>query len=336
MTIPKTQKAVFFEENGDLDVIKYDDIPVPEIGEGDVLIKNKYAGLNYIETYFRTGLYPTEKPHILGREATGEIVKVGSKVNNLKVGDKVGYLSTATFAQYTRFPATGNILRLPSDATDENLKLVAGALLQGLTALTFIYEAYNVQKDDYILVTAAAGGVGLLLCQLLSKLKKAHVIAYASTDEKLKLAQEAGAEFLVNSSTTTYEEQVKKILDITGGKGVAASFDSVGRDTADLSLAVIGRKGTFVSFGNASGPVPPLQLGRLSAKNLKVVRPVLYGYITEHEEFEKYTNQLFHLIDSGELKIYISRVYPLEKYIDAAREFEGRKTTGKLVFEIPQ
>ncbi|KAH3668524.1 hypothetical protein OGAPHI_002278 [Ogataea philodendri] len=252
MTLPTTQKAIYFTENGDRDVLKYEDVPVPKIGEDEILIKNRYAGINFIEVYFRKGVYPSEKPYTLGREAAGEVVAVGSKVDKVQVGDKVGYLYPGSFAQYTKVPASHNILKLPKDTSDDLLKLVSASLLQGLTALTFIYEAYDVKEGDYILVTAAAGGVGLILNQLLSKVKKAHVIALASTEEKLKLAKEAGAEFLINSSTTSQEEQIKKILEITNGEGVAASFDSVGKDTLELSLGAVARKGTFVSYGNAS------------------------------------------------------------------------------------
>ncbi|GME82428.1 unnamed protein product [Ambrosiozyma monospora] len=335
--IPKSHKVIQLHENSEsLDVIKYEDVAVPEIDDDDVLVKNKYAGVNFIEAYFRKGIYPSEKPCILGREASGVIAKVGKNVTNLKVGDHIAYISGNTFAQYTKYSSKSNFLKLDSNVTDEKLKLYAAALIQGVTALTFINESYNVQEGDYILVTAAAGGVGLILVQLISKLKKAHVIAQASTDEKLEIAKNGGAEYLLNSSKLSVEEQVAKILEITNGKGVQASFDSVGKDTAELSLAAIARKGTFVTFGNATGPIPPLALNRLSAKNLKVTRPQLFGFIVTPDEYQHYTSWLFKLIDDGTLNIKIFKTYPLSDYKLAAADLEGRKTSGKLVLEISQ
>ncbi len=332
--IPKKQKVVLFKKNGGPEVLEFTDFPTPTISDSEVLIKNRYAGVNYIEVYFRKGIYPSKMPYVLGREATGTIVKVGKNVNDLKVGDKVAYLSGATFAEYTKFSSSGNLIKLGADADDKKLKLYAAALLQGLTALTFINEAYSVQPGDYILVTAAAGGVGLLLDQLISKEKRAHVIAVASTDEKLLKAKNAGAEFLINSEELSNNDILRKIEEITEGKGVAASFDSVGKDTAELSLAALARKGTFVSFGNSSGTVPPLSINRLSAKNLKVLRPQLFGYISQPKEFRFYTQKLFDLVDNNQLKINIFKVYPLSEYKKAVIEQEGRKTTGKLLLQI--
>ncbi|ODV85818.1 hypothetical protein CANARDRAFT_175587 [[Candida] arabinofermentans NRRL YB-2248] len=337
MTPQSTHKVVQFHETGPIDVLKYESVPTPEIKPTEVLVKNKYAGVNYIEAYFRTGLYPATLPYVLGREASGTIVKVGDEVKNYQVGDKIAYLNAATFAQYTALDASKvAVLKLDKDSSDEKLKLYGASLVQGLTAITLINEAYSVKEGDFILVTAAAGGVGLLLNQLLSKVKKAHVIALCSTQAKLDLTKKAGAEYFLNSSELTQEEQIAKILEITGGKGVAASFDSVGKDTAELSLAVVARKGTFVSFGNASGAVPPLSLGRLSPKNLKVVRPQVFGYITTPEEFKHYSDLLLTYVNDGTLHFDITKTYPLEDYKTAASDLEGRKTTGKLVLEIPQ
>lgn len=334
--IPSNQKVVLFNKNGGIDVLEYSDFPVPTIADDEVLIKNKYAGVNYIEVYFRTGIYPSKKPYVLGREATGSVVKVGKNVHNLAVGDKVAYLSGSTFAQYTEFPADGKLIKLGPKADDEKLKLYAASLLQGLTAITFINEAYSVKEGDYILVTAAAGGVGLILDQLLSKQKKAHVIAVASTDAKLAKAKENGAEYTLNSSKLSNDQILEQILKITDNKGVAASFDSVGKDTAELSLAAIARKGTFISYGNSSGTVPPLKINRLAAKNLKVCRPQLFGYIATQAEFRYYTQQLFDLIDNHQLKINIYKTYPLSDYKTAVADQQARKTSGKLLLEIPQ
>ncbi|QPG74797.1 hypothetical protein FOA43_002133 [Brettanomyces nanus] len=335
-SIPSSQKVVLFNKTGGPEVLEYVDFAIPKIADNELLIKNRYAGINYIEGYFRTGLYPAKTPYVLGREATGVVVRVGSAVKGFQQGDKVTYLSGSTFAQYTKYPAVGNLIKLDAKADDEKMKLYSASLIQGLTALTFINEAYNVQPDDYILVTAAAGGVGLILDQLLSKQKKAHVIAIASTDAKLQKAKEAGAEYLLNSSKLSQDQLVAKIMEFTKNKGVSASFDSVGKDTAELSLAVLARKGTFVSFGNSSGAVPPLNISRLAKKNLKVLRPLLFGYIAEPEEFRYYLQKLFDLIDNKQLNISIYKVYPLSEYKTAVKELEGRKTSGKLLLEIPQ
>ncbi|ONH68514.1 putative quinone oxidoreductase [Cyberlindnera fabianii] len=332
--IPQFMKAIRIHETGEsLDVLKYEDVPVPSISEDEILIKNKYAGVNYVENYYRIGLYPCDLPNVLGREASGIVVKAGKNVSRFAVGDLISYGSPATFAQYTKFnPTTGKAFKLPADSSEEKLQLYGGLFIQGFTALTFITEAYEVKKDDYILVHAAAGGVGLLLNQLISK-RGAHVIATASTEEKLQLAKAAGAEYLINSKT---DDIVSKVLEITGGKGVAASFDSVGKDTFEISLAALARKGTLVSFGNASGPVPPVNLGILAQKNLKVLRPILGNYITTDEEWAYYSPILRELVESGELKLDITKIYDLENYKQAAADLEGRKTTGKLLLKIPE
>lgn len=331
-SIPKTQKVVLIDGVGDYDVIKYQDSAVPSIGDNELLIKNKYAGINFIEAYFRKGIYPVQLPQILGREATGVVVAKGQSVKNFDIGDKVAYMSSSTFAQYTKYSSSGLISKLPSETTDDQLKVYAAALIQGLTALTFLDEAYKVKQGDYILLYAAAGGVGLLMDQLLKE-RGAHAIAVVSTEEKEELAKKFGAEYVINSSK---EDILKRALEITNDKGVDAVFDSVGKDTFDISLNALKLKGSFVSFGNASGPVPPFALSRLSSKNIRLMRPTLFGYLAEPEDWDHYSKKLFELIDSGKLKIAITKTYPLSEYKIATQELESRKTTGKLVLEIPQ
>ncbi|KAG0683486.1 NADPH:quinone reductase [Pichia californica] len=336
-TIPENQAVIFYDQNGGPEVLKYStEFPVPKISETEILVKNIFTGINFIEVYFRNGIYPAKFPYIPGREASGEVVAVGSSVTNFKIGDKIAYLGNENFAQYTKLPSNKvSILNLGENVTNEQLKIYAAALLQGLTALTFINEAYKVKEGDYILVTAAAGGVGLILDQLIGKVKKAHVIAVASSEEKLAKAKANGAEFLLNSSELSVEDLEKKILEITNGKGVNAVFDSIGKDTFELDLKVIKRKGTIISYGNASGAVPPLPINRLSPKNITLLRPQLFGYVSEPEEFKHYTSELFKLIDSKQLNIDIHKVYELKDYPTATRDLEGRKTTGKLLLAIP-
>ncbi|EMG47175.1 ZTA1 Probable quinone oxidoreductase [Candida maltosa Xu316] len=333
-TLPKTQKVVLHRENGEFDVIEYTDYPTPTIDTPhDIIVKNAYAGVNFIEAYFRKGIYKAPLPYVFGREASGEVVAVGDQVKNLKVGDKIAYLSPNTFAQYTKITDQDfKIVKLPADVSDDDLKTYGSIYLQGLTALTFVNEAYKVKKGDYILVWAAAGGVGKILVQLISQIG-AHVIAVSSTDEKLEIAKSLGAEYLINS---TKDDIVAKVLEFTNGEGVNASFDSVGKDTFDISLAAVKRKGTFISYGNSSGPVTPFPLAVLSPKNVQIARPQLNAYIATPEEWDHYSKELLKLVEDGKLKFDIFKTYDLENYVQAAKDLEGRKTTGKLTLKIPQ
>jgi NADPH2:quinone reductase len=338
-TRPATQKAILFHETNpdrnDYSVLKYEDISVPSIAKDEVLIKNKFTGVNFIEQYFRIGLYPSVKPYVLGREAVGVIVEKGPEVKgDYEVGDLVTYGTSGTFAQYTKFkiPSGLYIYKLPKD-TDAKTQIVhAGLLVQGLTALTFITESYNVQKGDYIFVHAAAGGVGQILVQLL-KLRGANVIASASSDAKLELVKSLGADLTINSNDSDIADQV---LKFTNNQGVAAVYDGVGKATFDLSLSILARKGTFISFGNASGAVPPFPISILTAKNVKILRPSLFNYLATQEEWEKYSSELRQLVEDGKLKIAIDRVYDLKDYAEAAKYLESRASTGKLVLRIPE
>jgi NADPH2:quinone reductase len=264
---------------------------------------------------------------------------------DLDVGTRVTYMGQSAYAEYT--PVTTNyVVALPDSIST---KVAAAAPLQALTALTLIREAYAVQKGDWVLVTAAAGGVGLWLCQLL-KAVGAHTIATASTEEKRQLAKENGAEVLLEYHEEDRDVFVKKVLEITGGEGVHAVFDSVGKVTFDSSLAVVRRKGTMVSFGNASGPVTGFSLAyvfrssllldsanpfnrRLSAKNIKLLRTTLFNYIATREEFQQYAKELWNFIEKDGLNVKIHDVYPLEDIVRATDDLEGRKTTGKLLLK---
>ena len=332
-SIPSAQKVILIRETGGPEVIRYEqDYPVPELNDNEILIKNKYTGINFIESYFRKGIYPSQKPYVLGREASGTVVAKGKAVSKFNLADKVAYLSAGTFAQYTKIAETGHISKLPENTTDKQLELYAASLVQVLTALTFAKEAYTVKKGDFVLLYAAAGGVGLAFNQILKRLG-AHTIAVASTDEKLQLAKEFGAEYLVNSSK---EDVLARVLEITQGQGVDVAYDSIGKDTFETTLSALRRKGTFVSFGNASGPVPPIAISRLSPKNIKILRPTLFGYIASQEEWAYYSEELIKLLHSEEFKVLITKIYPLEEYRKATEELEARKTTGKLLLEVPQ
>lgn len=234
-------------------------------------------------------------------------------------------MATGAYADYSVCNAE-KVHKVPAELKPGQ---AAAALLQGLTALTMIREAHNVQKGEWTLVHAAAGGVGLWLCQLLHA-TGAKVIGTASTAEKVALAKENGADYMIDYST---EDIITRVKEITNGQGTSAIFDGVGKSTFDADLEIAARKGTIVSFGNASGPVPPLTISRLSAKNLKVARPTLFGYIATRQEFEKYTSELFDFIIKDKLNVRIHEVYPLEDIKKAHQDLEGRKTTGKLLLK---
>ncbi|RLV90130.1 putative quinone oxidoreductase [Spathaspora sp. JA1] len=333
-SLPSTHNVVLHEEHGEYEVIKFTSVPAPKISSPhDIIVKNSYAGINFIEAYFRKGVYKAPLPYTFGREASGEVVAIGDSVTNLAVGDKIAYLSAGTFAQYTKIQdSLFRYIKLPTDVTDEDLKTYGSVFLQGLTALTFVHDAYAVQPNDYVLVWAAAGGVGRLLVQLITELG-GKVIALASSQEKLDLAKGLGAKYVINYTT---EDVVARVKEITNGEGVAATFDSVGKDTFETSLNSLKRKGTFVSYGNSSGPVTPFPLGVLSAKNIRILRPSLFGYIDTKQEWDFYSQKLLDLIKEGKLDFEISKTYDLKDYVQAAKDLESRKTTGKLTLKIPQ
>lgn len=254
-SIPETMKGVLCTAVGGPEVLEYKtDLPVPKPGKGQVLVKNSYMGINYIDTYFRGGVYPSPKPEILGRDGEGEIVAVGEgDVYDLKKGDRVVWMGSGGYAEYTAVNVL-HVARIPEGIPET---IAVAALLQGLTALTMIRESHPTKAREFCLVHAAAGGVGLWLCQLLKALG-ARVIGTASNATKIEEAKNAGAEFMIDYSQE--KDLVSKVMEITGGNGVDAVFDGVGKDTFEDDLKVVKRKGTVVSFGNASGTVPPLAI----------------------------------------------------------------------------
>ncbi|RYP60680.1 hypothetical protein DL769_008019 [Monosporascus sp. CRB-8-3] len=328
-SLPSTMKGVIIEKTGGTDVLHHKtDLEVPEPKEGQILVKNDYAGVNFIDTYFRSGLYPLQKfPHVLGCEAEGTIVKTGGgNLLGLKEGDRVVIsLMAGAYAEYTAAPAE-KAIKIPAGIPE---KVPTAALLQGLTALTLIREAYHVKQGDWVLVHAAAGGTGLWLCQLL-KAVGANTIGTASTQEKVDLASRAGATHVINYS---HEDVKSRVMELTGNRGVAAVFDGVGKATFDLSLECLARKGSMISFGNASGAVPPFTIARLAAKNIRLMRPSLFSFIVTREELEAYADELFRFILENNLDVRIHEVYPLSEVARAHQDLEGRKTTGKLLLD---
>lgn len=328
MSIPQKHTAALIHKTGGLDEIKVEQVDVPQIKAEDVLVRNSFAGVNFIESYFISGLYKAPSfPYVLGREAAGQVVAVGDNVKNFAVGDKVAYLSASAAAQYTAVPSTGNIVKLVEGVSE---KIAAASIVQALTAFSLTKEAYPIQKGDYVLVHAAAGGTGAIIVQF-AKLFGATVIGTTSTPEKAEVAKAAGADYVINYRE---EDTAKRVEEITGGKGVQAVYDGVGKDTWETSLKAVARKGTIASFGNASGAVPPVSLLSLSPKNVKVVRPTLFNYIATPEEWQHYSSTLVEYIQAGKIKIDVSKVYPLSELAQALTDLTSGKTTGKLLVEI--
>ncbi|KAK7989360.1 hypothetical protein PG989_009675 [Apiospora arundinis] len=317
-SIPKTMSGILIEEPGDAEVLKWKtDIAVPQLSEGKILVKNEWVGVNYIDTYFRKGLYKAPMPMITGGEAGGIVVDVHPSVSNFKAGDRVGYLSSTrgAYAQYNVI-SPHTCIKLPDNVSTQT---AAASLLQGLTALTFIREAHPVKAGEWILVHAAAGGVGSILCEMCSSIG-ARVIGTAGTPEKMETARKNGAQWVI-SSRKTGDEIVAEVMKITGGA----------RHRLKASLII---------FGNASGAVPPVDPLRLSAgtpaKNLKLMRPTLFGYVATAEEYHTYATELLEMIEKGIVKLDKTSTYQLENAKQAHLDLESRKTTGKLLLEIPQ
>lgn len=253
MSLPTSMKAILVDQTGGPEVLQFKtDHPVPVPQNGQLLIHNSISGINYIDTYFRTGLYPAPKPEVLGREGVGTVVALGSGVSNFQVGDRVAWLGTAGYAEYSAVPAAKTI-KVPDGIGDEQLM---ASFLSGLTVLTLVKETYAVQKGDWVLVHAAAGGAGFLMTQVLKSIG-AKVIGTAGGPGKTGMVKDLGADVVIDYRS---EDWVQRVKEVTGGRGVDVVYDSVGKDTWEGGLEVIKRKGTIVWFGNASGPVPPLPL----------------------------------------------------------------------------
>ncbi|KAJ1302478.1 hypothetical protein OPQ81_002796 [Rhizoctonia solani] len=336
--IPKTMKAARVKKQGGIEELEVLEVPVPTPNPGEIVIKTEWAGVNFIDTYFRAGVYPRETPFTLGQEAAGTIAVLPSsvdvlnsddyKVRGFKEGSKVVALASGGFAEYVAVPWK-NVHVLPEGT---NTRQGAVSLLQGLTALTFVKEAYPVKKGDWVLVHAAAGGVGLLLVQLASQFG-ATVIGTTSSQAKAEIAKKAGAAHIINYSESSVPEEV---LKLTNGRGVEAIFDGVGASTWEGNFTSIRRKGTIASFGNASGVVPPFSVLKLGPKNIKVCRPVVNNYIVEPAEFHQYTTELFDLIKNGKLDFAVHAEYPFttEGMRQTHTDITGRGTSGKLIVKI--
>lgn len=332
-------EAITIPHTGGIDVIQKTTRPFPEQKPNEFLIKVDYAGVNFIDTYFRAGLYPLKSfPAGIGKEIAGTIVALPTdpevlnneifKKQGWKVGGKIAADLLGSHATYAAVPWT--VAWAVPDAIPT--KIAAAGLLQGLTVATFVEEAYKVKKGDTILVHTIAGGLGLLFAQFVKK-AGATVIGTTSTPEKAEIAKAHGADHVILYKS---ENTVQHVLEITNGEGVDGIFDGVGKDTFDSDFEMIKRKGTIVAVGNASGAVPPFNIFKLVPKNVKLVRPTMSNYVATPEEAAHYGNELFRLIETGELKINIHKEYPFtaEGVQEAQQDLTGGKTTGKLVIKI--
>ncbi|CCM05971.1 uncharacterized protein FIBRA_08212 [Fibroporia radiculosa] len=339
MSLPQTVQAIAISKTGDFDVIEKTGVPFPKRDSGDIVVKMHYGGVNFIDTYYRKGLYKiTNFPFVLGTEGSGTIVSLPTDpdvVNNeeykkrgFAVGKNVAIYTLGAFSEYTSVPWRPVIV-LP-----DNVPLITGAaaMTQGLTALTFVTEAYEVKKGDIVLVHTVAGGLGLLFAQLI-KARGATVIGTTSTPEKAELARAHGADHVI---LYPVEDTVQRVLEITNGEGVHAIFDGVGKDTFEADFKMLRRKGTLVSVGNASGAVPPFPPAKLGEKNIRLLRPTMGNYVATPEEAGRYGAELFRLVAEGTLKINIFKEYAFtgENVQQAQKDLTGGKTTGKLVIRI--
>ena len=319
-------KAIRIYEFGGPDVLTWEEVDVPDPGEGEVQIRHTAIGLNFIDTYHRTGLYPVDLPTGLGSEATGIVEAVGPGVTGVAVGDRVVYAGTpANSYSEIRNIAAWLLVPVPDDMPDEQ---AAAVLLKGLTAWYLLRRSYRVNKGDAILLYAAAGGVGSLTSQWAKHLG-ATVIGVVSTDEKVELARTNGCEHIVMSDDADIPGTVK---GLTGGEGVAAVYDSVGRDTFFASLDSLRPHGTMVTFGNSSGPVDPFAPAELAKRgSLYVTRPILFHFVNTREKLLHACDELFDVVHSGAVSISIGQQYALKDAAKAHRDLEARKTTGSTI-----
>lgn len=320
-------KAVFVEQPGGPESVIYGDLPTPSPGAGQALIKIEASGVNFIDIYFRSGLYKADPPIQLGMEAAGRVESVGLDVTNVKPGDHVAYaMARGSHAEYAVVPAW-QLVPVPSTVDS---KTAAAVMLQGMTAHYLTHSTFPLKKGDSCLVSAAAGGVGLLLVQM-AKMLGASVIGMVGTEAKGELATKAGADHIIIYTKQEFPPEVKKI---TSGRGVDVVYDSVGASTFMPSLDCLRPRGMMVTFGNASGPVPPIPPLLLNQKgSLFLTRPTLAHYASNREELDWRANDLFTWIANGTLNVHIERVYKLADAAQSQIDLESRKTTGKLVLE---
>ncbi len=318
-------KAIRVHSHGAPEVLTYEDVPQPVPGPLEALVKLEAAGVNFIDVYHRTGRYPTSLPYTIGQEGAGTVVAVGAEARGVRTGDRVAYTGVqGAYAEYAAVPAE-RLIAIPDGVSTRQ---GAAAMLQGMTAHYLACTTYPLKAGDTCLVHAAAGGVGLLLCQV-AKLRGARVLGTVSTEAKARLAREAGADEVIFYTTSDFEEAVKRL---TGGAGVQVVYDAVGKTTFTKGLNCLARRGMMVLYGQSSGAVDPVDPQVLNQKgSLFLTRPNIAHYVATREELELRAGEVFAWIRGGRLRVRIGREFPLADAAEAHRELEGRQTTGKVL-----
>jgi NADPH:quinone reductase len=319
-------KAIRFNETGGPEVLRYVDVELPPPAAGEVRIRHTAIGLNYIDTYYRSGLYPAALPSGLGNEAAGMIEALGAGVKGLKIGDRVAYGTgpLGAYSEARNFPAN-RLVKLPKSISNET---AAAMMLKGMTVRYLLRATFKVKRGQTILYHAAAGGVGLIFSQW-AKALGVKVIGTVGSAEKIQTALDHGCAHVINSST---ENIVTRVREITGGKGVPVVYDGVGQATLITSLDCLSPRGHLVSFGNASGPVKNLDLSWLASRgSLTVTRPTLYSYVSTDADFKETAGDLIAIVKSGKVKIPINQRHALKDVAQAHRDLETRKTTGSTI-----
>ncbi|KAL8404373.1 hypothetical protein RB594_009284 [Gaeumannomyces avenae] len=326
-------RAVTFDKTGDSSVLQVrDDVAKPTPKPSEVLVKVEWAGVNFYDTYVRTGLYKFPLPFTTGAEGAGTIESVGAdaarEYPNLSVGDRVAFMAPGSAAEYATAPAA-RVARLPEGVSTRD---GAALLLQGLTAWTLVRDAHEVKAGEVVLVQAAAGGTGGLVVQMAKHLG-ATVIGTVSTDDKAELARAHGCDHVV---VYTRDDVLAAVDEVTRGQGCHAVFSGVGAATFDADLAATRRRGSLVSFGNASGAVAGVDLLRLTPKNVRLLRPSVFGYVATRDEWEGRCAELFDLLARGAVKVHVGGTYALDTLARAHNDLTGKKTVGKLVVKVAE
>ena len=319
-------KSVVISKTGGPEVLEIKDIKLEDPKSGEVLIKNKAIGLNYIDTYHRSGLYPVELPSNIGIEGAGIIEKVGPDVENFQVGDRVAYASMpiGSYSTHRIFP-TKKLVKVPNEIELEN---VVTLMTKGFTVFYLLHKTYIVKSGDTILFHAAAGGVGQIFCQWAKSLG-CIVIGTVGSDEKIEIAKSNGCKHVINYSKENFAEKVK---EITNGEGVPVVYDGVGKKTFDGSIECLKTRGMMVSFGNASGPLDPCNVTKsLAPKGLYLTRPSIVHYTSTKEELDEAANKVFEMYISKKFTLNIFKKYPLSDIVNAHKDLEARKILGPSV-----
>ena len=318
-------KAIQVQKTGGPEVLTLVDLPIPTPKPNEAIVKLAASGVNFIDVYFREGRYPAQLPFVDGQEGAGTVTEVGSDVKTLKAGDHVAYSNVlGSYAEYAAVPAE-KLVKVPAGISGEQ---AAAAMLQGMTAHYLVHSTYPLKKGETALIHAAAGGVGLLLVQMAKNIG-ARVIGTAGTDEKAKLAKDAGADEVIVYTQQDFEAETKRL---TENRGVHVIYDGVGKSTFDKDLNLLRPRGYLVLFGGSSGAVPPFDPIKLSQKgSLFLTRPSLMHYVLTREELEHRAGDVLGWIAAGKLKLRIAHKYPLAQAQQAHMDLEGRRTTGKLI-----